>query len=309
MFFVGFGSNITAYAAVNDTVFLAPTSQTSVYFNSSISDGSILLTCKSTVTTATPWEIVISPPLSYAESDGDYYITFVNYRSYNPDVIFYNANGTVINALSTKQISIDSVSYDTNAFVYKLPKTLAYIKVGGGGAGTLAVNQTVFMSAYFQPAGSEQSNDDIIAAIQNQTSDILSKLDNQTQEITGAIEDQYSGDPEQSFNVDDIVTQHNEKMGVLSFSSDVMMDVLGLFSPNQTLTSELVFPSMSLTIAGQRNKVQLWPEYRFDLEELRQHWPTFINLMRTITTASVWLLVLRYCYKVFEKYFLAGGSS
>lgn len=140
-------------------------------------------------------------------------------------------------------------------------------------------------------------NSDVIQAIQDQTSDLQQ-----------SIEDQYSGDPDQSFNIDDIVTQHNEKMGVLSFSSDVMMDLLGLLSPDQNLSSELVFPSMSLKIANQRQTVQLWPEYRFDLEELAGHWPFLINLMRSITTSSVWLLVLRYCYNVFDKYFLAGGS-
>lgn len=138
----------------------------------------------------------------------------------------------------------------------------------------------------------------IIAAIQEQTSDFQQ-----------SINDQYGGDPGSSFPVDDIITQHNEKMGVLSFSSDALMQVLSLLSPDQNLSSELIFPSMSLTIAGQRNKVQLWPEYRFDLNTLKQHWPDFVGLMQSLTTALVWIFVLRYCYRVFEKYFLAGGGS
>lgn len=145
---------------------------------------------------------------------------------------------------------------------------------------------------------SESEVNQIIAAIQDQTSDIQQ-----------SIEDQYGGDPGSSFPVDDLITQHNEKMGVLSFSSDALMQVLGLLSPDQTLSSELVFPSMSLTIASQRNRVQLWPEYRFDLNTLKQHWPDFIGLMQSLTSALVWIFVLRYCYRVFEKYFLAGGGN
>lgn len=141
------------------------------------------------------------------------------------------------------------------------------------------------------------------------TSDLISAIQQQTDKIVNSIEDQYSGDPGSSFPVDDIITQHNEKMGVLSFSSEALMQVLGLLSPDQTLSSELVFPSMSLTIAGQRNKVQLWPEYRFDLNTLKQHWPNYVGIMQSLTTALVWIFVLRYCYRVFEKYFLAGGGN
>lgn len=149
----------------------------------------------------------------------------------------------------------------------------------------------------------------VVSAIQNQTLELKNKIDSSTEYIQQSIEDQYGGDPGSSFPVDDIIMQHNEKMGVLSFSSEALMQVLGLLSPDQTLSSELVFPSMSLTIAGQRNKVQLWPEYRFDLNTLKQHWPDFVELMQSLTSALVWIFVLRYCYRVFEKYFLAGGGS
>lgn len=150
---------------------------------------------------------------------------------------------------------------------------------------------------------------DITDNSESEVNQIITAIQDQTSDLQQSIEDQYGGDPGSSFPVEDIITQHNEKMGVLSFSSEALMQVLGLLSPDQTLSSELVFPSMSLTIAGQRNKVQLWPEYRFDLNTLKQHWPDFVELMQSLTTALVWIFVLRYCYRVFEKYFLAGGGS
>lgn len=179
-----------------------------------------------------------------------------------------------------------------------LPNNFIFSVNTYGSSGTVPKDLRTSITVFQVPKSDGSDISQVISAIRDQTSDLQQ-----------SINDQYGGDPGSSFPVDDIITQHNEKMGVLSFGSDTLMQVLGLLSPDQSLSSELVFPSMSLTVAGQRNKVQLWPEYRFDLNELKQHWPDFIRLMQSLTTALVWIFVLRYCYRVFEKYFLAGGGN
>lgn len=328
--FVGFGSNISAYAYSIPGDWFLPYSRVELRngFKGEthpdadefveLSDSRFVHMQNPAVTSngGITW---IVKNLSY-DSTRD--ITFIlTVRSWNAttlsDFSFYPESlvlGYINHDLSTTWFTVDDVhffhrdAFNSDQFfgysvVFTVPADQAnsFSRISLSGSGTWPP-LGVSLYAYYSDDSSSSVSD--LAAILAKLEDIEQSSD----EIKGAIEDQYSGDPDQSFNVDDIVTQHNEKMGVLSFSSDVMMDVLGLLSPDQNLSSELVFPSMSLKIANQRQTVQLWPEYRFDLEELAGHWPFLINLMRSITTASVWLLVLRYCYKVFDKYFLAGGS-
>lgn len=303
MFCVGFGSSLTASAAYNPVEFSVdlhtPTDSTSVLF------GGSAVTLKSTTSSEPKLEFDILLPRNVLKSlSTDFYefnivahndVDDGNFICY---VTYYDSFNTVIGNYTFVLSRLDQGSY-SGVF-----STLNRVS---------DVPARVHFSCSWSSGDSryEQLMLSVNAVIQNSdgTQSIIQAINNQTSDLQQSIQDQYSGNPGSSFPVDDIITQHNSKMGVLSFGSDTLMQVLGLLSPDQSLSSELVFPSMSLTIVGQRNKVQLWPEYRFDLNELKQHWPDFVGIMQSLTTALVWIFVLRYCYRVFEKYFLAGGGN
>ena len=305
----------------NDNVNLAPTAETANYFDYEISDGTIILTAKSDINAQQLWEIVVSPPVSYVDESGTFYITLIIPSSFNPNQYYYDSDNNSIGALSVNVTYIDSLFHPSNQIIYELPDSLSYIQFGGlGGDGTLPVGTTIFMSVFFVPAGGLVDSSDIISVIQKGFNDIWNGeqiIKNQIlasqSAIQSTISSMYAIDDEASsllsaFFDSELQSEVTNMMGVMTFGDYAITEVLSLFSPEQELSSELIFPSMSLNIGFQRTSVQLWPEYNFDLEVLSEHFPFLINLMRTVTVASVWIMVIRYCYITFEKYFMAGDS-
>lgn len=149
----------------------------------------------------------------------------------------------------------------------------------------------------------EENFNSIVNAINDQTSEISSALNDQTDQITGTIEDQYSGSPESSFNTGDIITQHNEKMGVLSFGSDVMLQFLDMFQSANVGAAQLTLPGFNITV--QDVNYQVWEDQTFNFSQLEQWVPGLIDVIRIMLPAFVWLMVLRYCIQVFERNFLS----
>lgn len=150
----------------------------------------------------------------------------------------------------------------------------------------------------------------VVAAINNQTSVLGGKLDSidssvdqAADDIQQSIEDQYSGEPEDEFAVDDVITQHNEKMGVLSFGSDVMLQFLDMFQSANVGTAELTLPGFNITVENVEYSV--WPDYSFNFEQLNEWVPALMSVIRVMLPVFVWLMVLRYCIKVFEDNFLS----
>lgn len=143
----------------------------------------------------------------------------------------------------------------------------------------------------------------IVNAINNQTDSITGSIDQNTDDIQQSIEDQYEVDPDEDFNVDDIISEHNDKMGVLSFGSDVMLQFLDMFQSANVGTAELTLPGFNITVEDVSYSV--WPDYSFNFEQLNEWVPALMSVIRVILPAFVWLMVLRYCIKVFEDNFLA----
>lgn len=307
MFCVGFGSSLTASAA-SDVPFVVEVH--SYDEDSYIFYGSSAVQIDTSLSNSPSLEFdLVVPSLTTSSYTDVYYVfTVVSHTTYGAPVKlsfeFFDDNNNLLGVFydEVSNVNVNSITrvIDTRFVANGLDgsKISRVLVKSVWPSHTSSYSETILLTLEKFYTSVDGSLNSVVAAIQNQTSDLQQ-----------SIQDQYGGDPGSSFPVDDIISQHNEKMGVLSFSSDALMQVLGLLSPDQTLSSELVFPSMSLTIAGQRNKVQLWPEYRFDLNTLKQHWPDFVGIMQSLTTALVWIFVLRYCYRVFEKYFLAGGGS
>lgn len=146
----------------------------------------------------------------------------------------------------------------------------------------------------------------IVTAINNQTNQLSSDIGQAADDIQQSIEDQYSGDPETEFSVDDVIAQHNEKMGVLSFGSDVMLQFLDMFQSANVGTAQLTLPGFNITVENVEYSV--WPDYSFNFEQLNEWVPALMSVIRVMLPAFVWLMVLRYCINVFEKNFLSNGG-
>lgn len=185
-----------------------------------------------------------------------------------------------------------------------------FIDTSGGKVGYEVVLEGIFI---LMPKEDNSDTQSVIAAINSQTGTLGGKLDGidssvdqAADDIQQSIEDQYSGDPETEFSVDDVITQHNEKMGVLSFGSDVMLQFLDMFQSANVGTAQLTLPGFNITVENVEYSV--WPDYSFNFEQLNEWVPGLMSVIRVMLPAFVWLMVLRYCINVFEKNFLSNGG-
>ena len=180
-------------------------------------------------------------------------------------------------------------------------------RIGGitfkGSSGTLKSVQYFELSVFLVPKGDSTAMGNIVSAINNQTGALQGSIGQAADDIQQSIDDQYSGDPETEFSVDDVITQHNEKMGVLSFGSDVMLQFLDMFQSANVGTAELTLPGFNITVENVDYSV--WPDYSFNFEQLNEWVPGLMSIIRVMLPAFVWLMVLRYCIKVFDDNFLA----
>lgn len=122
-------------------------------------------------------------------------------------------------------------------------------------------------------------------------------------EIVQAIEDQYKMEDGEDFGINDVISQHNDKMGVLSFGSDVMIQFLDMFQNTNPGTAQLTLPGFAITV--QNVEYQVWQDQTFNFNQLETWFPSLIDIIRLILPAFVWLMVLRYCIGVFERNFLS----
>lgn len=164
-------------------------------------------------------------------------------------------------------------------------------------------NYAIIILSKEKNVGSASDYARVVQAIQDQTRTLNNFISNQTNDILESIEGQYSGDPTEEFSVNDIVSQHSEKMGVLSFGSDVMLQFLDMFQSANVGTAELTLPGFNITVENVEYSV--WPDYSFNFEQLNDWVPSLMSVIRVMLPAFVWLMVLRYCIKVFEDNFLA----
>lgn len=149
----------------------------------------------------------------------------------------------------------------------------------------------------------QEQIDSIVTAINNQTTELGGAISDSADQISGTIENQFSGEPDESFNVDNVISQHNENMGVLSFGSDVMLQFLGLFQSANVGSATLTLPGFSIEV--QDVNYEVWQDHTFDFAQLEEWIPRLIDIIRLFLPAFVWLMVLRYCISVFERNFLS----
>lgn len=106
-----------------------------------------------------------------------------------------------------------------------------------------------------------------------------------------------------TINFNDIVTgavdKINEKLGVLTFGEQVLIDFFNLFEPNDN--TSLVFPGFTIKVANQDYKV--WDDISYDLKDVENNFSFLISTLRTMLVVLVYLALLRYAADTFERIF------
>lgn len=140
--------------------------------------------------------------------------------------------------------------------------------------------------------------EDINQSVNTQGQSISSAIDSAADQIQKVIEDQYSMDHNEDFGVSGIVDQVNDKMGVLSFGSDTLVNFLDLFDPANATNTTLTFPAFKMTIQGE--EYSIWSNINYNLESLEESFGVLVTAVRWATVAMVWIALLNYLVKAFD---------
>lgn len=127
---------------------------------------------------------------------------------------------------------------------------------------------------------------------------ITDSIGSAADQVMDAIEDQYGMTPGESFGVQDLTSQVEEKLGVLSFGADTLNNFLGLFQASNAGSTVLTFPGFTIDVQGE--SYQVWNDMQFDLAFLEDNFGVLIIAVRTVTVLCVWLAVLGYLVKAYE---------
>lgn len=121
-----------------------------------------------------------------------------------------------------------------------------------------------------------------------------------TQDVIDTINDQWSMDDNENLGVADLVPEVEEKLGVLGFASDTLIQFVDLFNPDNINGTGLTFPAFSIDVQGE--SYQVWSDYTYDLNTLYDDFSFLIDTVRTILTLFVWIAVFNYCVKSYERF-------
>lgn len=121
-----------------------------------------------------------------------------------------------------------------------------------------------------------------------------------SKELQETIENQYAVEEDEDLDIDDMTQDLEEKMGLLSFSGDVLGDFVGLFDEANATDPVLTFPGFGMEVQGEM--YQVWDSYDYDLRDLEEQFPTLIDAVRLISGLLIWLLLFNYIAKVADEF-------
>lgn len=301
----------SSFGVVNSSAlspYILPGSGVSNFGTYELTENSIVLKLTVNINYANQLSFFINPPLDYISNNYDCYVMMVKPKMYNPAVNWFDDNNVNIGADEFKIIDNDDLYQ--HSVLYKTSVNLAEIVLGHpdtSGSGTASAGYTISLSVFFIDKNSSSDDADrIIQAIIDQTNSINSSIGQQTDEIKNAISNQYEMNDNEDFGIGQIQQDYKDKMGVLSFGSDTLINFLDLFDPSTTGGTGLTFPGFTLNISN--TSYEVWPSYTFDLKSLEGWLPELVSVIRLILPVMVWLGVLKYIIMVAEKYFMSGGG-
>lgn len=140
----------------------------------------------------------------------------------------------------------------------------------------------------------------LVDAIGDQTDAITGAVSDAAQQLEDVINSQYDVEDGEDFDINDMTDEITEKMGLLSFSGDVLDDFVGLFDESNISAPVLTFPAFGMEVQGQM--YQVWDSYDYDLRDLDSQFPVLMNAVRLVSGLIVWLLLFNYIAKVADEF-------
>lgn len=143
----------------------------------------------------------------------------------------------------------------------------------------------------------ESSTDDLVAAIQNQTSELDQSITDAGQGVQDKIESQYdtSQGSEVGSAAQNFADQAAESLGVVSYIDTLFSGLSGLVTAGSTT---LTFPALAFSVEG--TEYQFWEEYTFDLAQLDGWFAGLMAAVRLATSTVVVGAVLHYLQFVYK---------
>ena len=143
----------------------------------------------------------------------------------------------------------------------------------------------------------ESGTDDLVAAIQNQTSELDQSITDAGQGVQDKIESQYdtSQGSEVGSAAQGFADQAAQSLGVVSYVDTLFSGLSGLVTAGSTT---LTFPALAFAVEG--TEYQFWEEYTFDLAQLDGWFAGLMAAVRLATSTVVVGAVLHYLQLVYK---------
>ena len=143
----------------------------------------------------------------------------------------------------------------------------------------------------------ESGTDDLVAAIQNQTSQLDQSITDAGQGVQDKIESQYdtSQGSEVGSAAQGFADQASESLGVVSYVDTLFSGLSGLVTAGSTT---LTFPAFAIAVQGI--DYQVWQEHTFDLSQLDGWFSGLMAAVRLATSVVVVGAVIHYLQSVYK---------
>ncbi|MFR3719135.1 MAG: hypothetical protein ACLTV4_03860 [Ruthenibacterium lactatiformans] len=143
----------------------------------------------------------------------------------------------------------------------------------------------------------ESGTDDLVAAIQNQTSELDQSITDAGQGVQDKIESQYdtSQGSEVGSAAQGFADQASESLGVVSYVDTLFSGLSGLVTAGSTT---LTFPAFAIAVQG--TDYQVWEEHTFDLSQLDGWFSGLMAAVRLATSVVVVGAVIHYLQSVYK---------
>lgn len=143
----------------------------------------------------------------------------------------------------------------------------------------------------------ESGTEDLVSAIQNQTSELDQSITDAGQGVQDKMESQYdtSQGSEVGSAAQGFADQASESLGVVSYVDTLFSGLSGLVTAGSTT---LTFPALAFAVEG--TEYQFWEEYTFDLAQLDGWFAGLMAAVRLATSTVVVGAVLHYLQLVYK---------
>lgn len=168
-----------------------------------------------------------------------------------------------------------------------------------------------------QTEQSKQNTQDIIDNQKENTQDIIDNQDKNTQDIIDndqkLWDDTYNPSDEEvsdmQDSISDISDELKEKLGLFTFIDDTLSQFFDLLDPAQVSSTNMTFPSLSITVQGE--SYQFVEETDYDISSLEsiEGFKPLFTALHFFSAAIIYWALIAYIQKVFKRIFASGSGD